>query len=222
MLLCAAGPRVVAVLLATAATGVIGCGAGLDRDAPADATPSDTPPDPVDGTPVRQACVMANGTVMSDGTFGRLDGTIVAVTPPGAVDGTCQPDADHVHVQVRAHNKVYDIAINVGADVHSQTFDRPLFDPAWSEGWHTGVFVEYTGIGLHSTTIPLPKAGELIDAVLTDLATANHISVYATGYGPEGAHRVHRNSQGRDGLLVTHPLRAPAHARAFSFSNQTF
>jgi hypothetical protein len=46
--------------------------------------------------------------------------------------------------------------------------------------------------------------------------------VFATGYGPDGAHLVHRNGNGRDGLVVTQPLSRPAHVRMFSFSSQTF
>jgi hypothetical protein len=50
----------------------------------------------------------------------------------------------------------------------------------------------------------------------------NHISVFGTGYGPDGAHLIHRNGQGHDGLLVTQPLSTPAHARLFSFTTQAF
>jgi hypothetical protein len=175
-----------------------------------------------DGMPTRLPCVVPDGTAMADGVYGRLDGILVAVAPPGTADRTCHPDSEHVHLQVRASGMTYDIAVNVGNDVHSQTLDRALFAPAWTEGWQPGGFVEYTGLGIHSDTIPLPGTGVLIQDLVADLATANHISIYATGYGPDGAHLVHRNGGGRDGLIVTHPLAAMAHARAFSFSSQDY
>ncbi len=193
-----------------------------DGTAPDDATRDAPIDDGDDGMPIRLPCVAPTGTAMADGVYGRLDGILVAVAPPGTADRTCHPDSDHVHLQVRAGGAIYDIAINVGNDVHSQTFDRALFSPAWTDGWQPGSFVEYTGLGIHSTTIPLPAPGALIQALVDDLATANHISIYATGYGPDGAHLVHRNGGGRDGLVVTHPLAASAHARAFSFSNQDY
>jgi hypothetical protein len=57
---------------------------------------------------------------------------------------------------------------------------------------------------------------------MADLANANHISIYGTGYGPDGAHLIHRNGGGHDGLLITQPLSTPSHARLFSFSSQAF
>ena len=58
---------------------------------------------------------------------------------------------------------------------------------------------------------------------MTELATVNYVSIYGTGYTTDdGAHLIHRNGQGHDGLVVTHPLSATGHARLFSFSSQTF
>ena len=196
-------------------------GALVDDAAP-DASPDAPLDDGEDGTPTRLPCVTPDGTAMADGVYGRLDGILVAVAAPGGTDRSCPHDDDHVHLQVRANGATYDIAINVGDDVHSQTFDRALFAPAWTEGWQPGGFVEYTGLGIHANTIPLPAPGALVADLVHDLATANHVSIYASGYGPDGAHLVHRNGGGRDGLVVTHPLAAAAHARAFSFSNQSY
>jgi hypothetical protein len=84
------------------------------------------------------------------------------------------------------------------------------------------VLFDYTQIGVHSTDLPLAGQSELESDLMTDLATANHISVFATGYGPDGAHLVHRDGSGHDGLIVTEPLSSPAHLRLFSFSTQAF
>lgn len=178
-----------------------------------------------DGMPIRRPCLQTpTGSGLAASQYGRLDGFLVAVVPLDYRG--CQGDDDHLHLQVLVDGKIYDIAVNVGADVHSQTFDRALFAPAWSEGWHpdgsSDIFVEYTGLGLHSDTMPLPGTTALVQAMTADLAYANHISIYAIGYGPDGAHLVHRNGGGRDGLIVTHPLAGVAHARAFSFTDQSF
>ena len=54
------------------------------------------------------------------------------------------------------------------------------------------------------------------------MANANHVSIFATGYGPGGAHLVHRNGGGNDGAIVLDPLAPKAHLFVFHFSNQSF
>lgn len=123
------------------------------------------------------------------------------------------------------------MAVNVGTndatnDVHTITLDHALLGRAWSEGWHTNITVDYPALGVHSNDMPLHTETENVAALMADLATANHVSIYATGYSPipSGAHLVHRHPQvqGSDGLVVTHPLSPTAHARLFNFTNQTF
>ena len=87
---------------------------------------------------------------------------------------------------------------------------------------HTGVSVDYVGFGIHSSDLALETKAQLTTDVMNDLATVNHISVFATGYGPEGVHLVHREGSLHDGLIVTEPLSPTAHLRLFSFSTQTF
>ena len=60
------------------------------------------------------------------------------------------------------------------------------------------------------------------DVVAATEGRAPRISVFGTGYGPDGAHLIHRNGQGHDGLVVTEPLSTPAHVRLFSFTTQAF
>lgn len=174
-----------------------------------------------DGTPLRQPCTDQFGAALST-TYGRLDGRLVAIVMPGG--GPCNADFDHIHLQVLANGSVYDVAVNVGtsgnADVHTAT--RELWLSPWSEGWHTGVSQDYVALGVHASEIPLAPPNEIASAVATELSDANHISIFAVGYGPGGAHLVHRNGVGRDGLVVSRPLSSPAHARLFSFSGQTF
>jgi len=179
--------------------------------------------DAIDGSPMRQACTSRFGSALTS-AYGRLDGYLVAIVPPGT--GGCNADTDHVHLQVKMNGAIYDVAVNVGStsvqDVHTTT--RELDLPAWSEGWHTGALVleDYVTLGVHSTDIPLGTRAQNISDIMTDLATANHVSVFGTGYGPDGAHLIHRNGGGHDGLVVTEPLSTPAHARLFSFTSQAF
>ncbi len=190
------------------------------------ATPADAPaPDAseVDGPPVRLPCTNQLGTGMSP-EFGRLDGILVAVVPPG--NGGCNADSGHIHLQVKMGGAVYDISVNVGdagmQDVHSAVRDLKLPGPAWSEGWHPAIGNDYVALGVRAADLPLRTKAELTAELMTELSTANHISVFAIGYGPDGGHLVHRNGGGRDGLLITKPLSASARVRMFSFTGQTF
>lgn len=156
--------------------------------------------------------------------FGRLDGILVAIVLPG--NGNCNADSSHIHLQIKANNAVYDISVNVGEgamqDVHSTTRDIRMPGPAWGEGWHPAIGNDYVALGIHSTDLPLLTAAQLTSQLTSELATVNHISVFAIGYGPDGGHLVHRNGNGRDGLLITKPLASSARVRMFSFSTQTF
>jgi hypothetical protein len=176
-----------------------------------------------DGTPMRLPCTDTFGTAMT-ASFGRLDGYLVAIVPAGS--SRCMGDSSHMHLQVKANGAVYDLAVNVGSgsmqDVHTATRDLPMPGPAWAEGWHTGVIDDYVALGVHSTDIPLETAAQIGTDVTNDLASANHISVFATGYSSSGGHLIHRNGSGHDGLIVTQPLSSPAHARLFSFTSLTF
>ncbi|CAN5737283.1 hypothetical protein BH11MYX3_BH11MYX3_16460 [soil metagenome] len=177
----------------------------------------------IDGPPTRVPCTNQLGTAMS-AEFGRLDGVLVSIVPAG--NGGCNADSSHIHLQIKANNAIYDIAVNVGVgamqDVHSTTREMRMPGPAWAEGWHPAIGNDYVALGVHAADIPLQTGSQLTADVTADLSTANHISVFAIGYGPDGGHLVHRNGSGRDGLLITKPLASTAHVRLFSFSTQTF
>ncbi len=197
-------------------------------DAPA-ATTDAASTGAADGTPTRQACTSNFGNALpSSGTFGRLDGYLVAIVPPGSTSG-CNDDSSHVHLQIKMNNEIYDIAIDATNsqthidDVHTGTLDIAMpSGPAWSEGFHTGVTLDYPTLGVHSSTLPLDTKAQIVSAITTDLASVNHISIYTTTYGSDGAHLVHRNSGGHDGAVVSEPLSPTAHLRLFSFSDQSF
>jgi hypothetical protein len=197
------------------------CASSVDGDTQAaDAlTSSASTPPGDDGTPTRVPCTSRFGTQLS-GSFGRLDGIVVAVVPPG--HGSCNADAHHVHVQVLSQGQTYDVAVNTDAGFIA-TKDMALPGGAWSDGWHSGGTLDYaTDLGLHVADFQAGSEADLDQQLETALANANHISVFATLYSHGGVHLVHRRGQGHDGLLVTDPLSPTSHVFAFHFSNQTF
>jgi hypothetical protein len=185
-----------------------------------------------DGSATRVPCTSNFGDALSSQpTFGRLDGYLVSIVAPANMQ-SCNDDDSHVHLQIRMDSMIYDIAIDVTDestmmdDVHTTTsdsIDMPGTTP-WSEGWHTGsdLVTDYVQLGLHDNDLTLEAKADLVQLIQTDLATANHISIYTTTYGDDGAHLVHRNGSGHDGLLVTNPLSTPPHIRFFSFTDQSF
>jgi hypothetical protein len=191
--------------------------------------PSPDSSDAGDGTPVRQPCTSNFGSALpSSGTFGRLDGYLVAIVPPGSTNG-CNDDDSHVHLQIQMNGAIYDIAIDATDgqthtdDVHTGTLDIAMpSGPAWAEGFHTGVTIDYPSLGVHSSALPLDTKAQIVSAITADLATVNHISIYTTTYGSDGAHLVHRNGSGHDGVVVSEPLSPTSHLRLFSFSDQSF
>ena len=174
-------------------------------------------PDPVDGPPARQACTGNFGSGLTT-YHGRLDGYLVAVVQPNT-NRTCNSDS-HVHLQVSMGGATYDVATNL------QTLylehDLPLPDGAWAEGWHPGDALDYPSLGLHAAMFTQPANEAALAAIVTaDLANANHISIFATGYGPDGVHDVHRKS-GADGAIIVDPLSPTAHGLFFRFSTDSF
>jgi len=197
----------------------------------ADAAANDgaIPPGGSDGTPVRQACTSKFGSGLSS-RFGRLDGYLVSIVHPGT--SGCNGDASHVHLQINMNSGIYDVAVNVqsnqgtGSAADVRFLDKPLEslpNGPWEEGWHTNAALDYvTDLGLHSgdfTATPLATLGPEVEG---KLATVNHVSVFATGYGATGIHLVHRNATGQDGAIVMYPLSAQPEAMVFHFSNQSF
>lgn len=176
-------------------------------------------PSPTDGTPTRTACTSSFGSALTT-THGRLDGYLVAIVPE-STRGECNNDGSHVHLQVKTDGAVYDIAVNL--DTLEADVDAPLPDGAWNEGWHMADALDYpTTLGLHAAAFTAGSATAQRMRIETALANANHVSIFATGYGPEGAHLVHRQGGGRDGAIITDPLAPKAHVMAFRFATDSF
>ncbi|MCE9577788.1 MAG: hypothetical protein K8W52_31935 [Deltaproteobacteria bacterium] len=175
-----------------------------------------------DGTPTRQQCTNSLGSAL-DMQHGRLDGYLVSIVP--TTTRSCNGDDTHVHLQVRVNNAIYDVAVNVSdpAGVGFLAQDMALPGAPWAEGWHPGqaALLDYPSIGAHSTAFTLMSETMLSSTLDTELATANHVSIYMTGYGQDGGHNVHRRGTGQDGAIFLRP-QGQTRALLFRFVDQTF
>ena len=204
---------------------LVGCGAHSVADAGQETPVLDS------GTLVDKSasCASAFGSALTD-AFGRVDGTIVAGVPPGS---SCPlPNSDHYVLQVRFAGDVYRLVVNVQSDsgdpaIRMQSLNAPLPAPAFSEGWHPDLTLDYvTNLGLHSeggwTALSLADASRRIDGLVT---VGSAVSVYATSSGgayAASAHLVHRNKNGHDGAIVFEPQSTQPMWLLFDFADQTF
>ncbi len=174
------------------------------------------------------ACASTFGALFTN-AFGRADGTVVAVVPPA---WQCPlPNADHVVIQVSIDGGVQRLVVNVKSDfgdpkVLFRVISAPLPAPAYAEGWHPGVTLDYPSMGLHSDAgwelLDLEQAASRVyDAVIVGAP----LSVYATSSGGSyagSAHKVHRNGQQNDGAIVVDPTGAQPTWLLFHFATQAF
>ena len=197
-------------------------------DAPRDAVldaPSDAPGDAGDKA---APCAATFANDLTPG-FGRLDGTILAVVPPG--DQACAlPNSTHLVIQAtfagKAYRLVVDVLSNQGSpDVDLHELDAPLVGGAWAEGWHTGVALDYvTDLAVHSDAFVPTHEAALVTAITAELELGAHVSVFATSGSaePSSAHLVHRNLTSKDGAIVIHPDGAAPHYVLLRFGEQSF
>lgn len=163
------------------------------------------------------ACASTFGNALTD-SFGRADGTIVAVVPAG--HPTCpQPNGTHLVLQMTIDGAVYRMVTNL--DVLTHAVDAPLAGGTWSEGWHPGVQFDYaTTLGVTANDFDLNPSPEAW--ITNQLEIGAHVSVFATSQSyHDSAHLVHRNTTNMDGAIVVDPETSP-HYLLFRFSNQAF
>lgn len=173
------------------------------------------------------ACAATFGESLTN-AYGRLDGTVLAVVQPK--DTQCPlPNNDHVILQVTMNGEAYRMVINIQSsfgdpNVRYLALDHALPPPAWSEGWHTGIALDYVAdLGLHTTSPFTPHPLAELSQVITDAITIGQkVSVYATSSGGDSAHKVHRNEGKTDGAIVLDPDSAKPKMLLFHFANQAF
>lgn len=175
-------------------------------------------------------CTSTFGKGLSTG-FGRLDGTVLAVVGPD--DTQCRyADDNHLILEVTAKGAAYRVSVNVEGDgrngteraIRYRTTSRPLVGASWSEGWHTGVRLDYAGdLGAHSGSGFSAYALDEAVATVTDrIEVGERVSVYSTAFNSEGSHLVHRDDGRSDGAIVLDPDGASPTWLLFHFDGQTF
>jgi hypothetical protein len=162
-------------------------------------------------------CASVFGSALTD-SFGRIDGTILAVVPPG--HPTCpKPNGTHLVLQVTMNGAPYRMVVNI--DVLTHDVDAPLAGGAWSEGWHPTAQLDYvTTLGTSANDFDLNPD---VDGWITNqLELGARVSVFATSETfHDSAHLIHREAPNMDGAIVVNPDTAP-HYLLFRFSNQAF
>lgn len=209
------------LLLAPLALGA--CGGG-SNDQPVDASP-DAAPDAIDKS---ATCAPTFGNQLTN-AFGRLDGTIVAVVPPN--DQMCaEPNMTHLVVQMRMGGDVYRMVVDVlssqgSPDVGFFELDAPLVGPAWGDGWHPGLALDYPSqLMVHATQFTPMKQADLVAKITSELELGAKLSVFATSAGePDSAHLIHRGKvASQDGAIVIGPDTASPHWLVMKFDENTF
>jgi hypothetical protein len=187
----------------------------------------DTSSTSTDGTPsYTSTCTPLSeqtGTAL-DTAHGRLDGYLAYVVPKDG-PASCNGDDSHVHLQIRMNGAIYDVAVDIGTftgDSNLYEADMPLPMGAWSEGWHDDG-LSYPQLGLHSTQFTPEDPTTLGQKIQSELAGANHVSVFGDSYSTDnGCHDVHYENGTTDGALVIDPVSPSAHIMFFRFSTQSF
>ncbi len=159
--------------------------------------------------------------------FGRLDGTVLAIVPPG--NQTCPfPNSTHIILEVEQAGKAYRMVATVKSSSGNPVLafaerDAALVGPAWEEGWHLGVSLDYVStLGLHRLDFAPTPMPQLVDAISAQLDLGARVSVYATVEDqPDSAHLIHRNASNTDGAIVIHADTAP-HYLLMRFDDQLF
>ncbi len=172
-------------------------------------------------------CGTTFGTELTS-AFGRLDGVVTAVVQPA--DQQCAGvNGDHVVIEAKMNGATYRLVVNIQSDfgdpqVDYQVIDHALPPPAWSEGWHTGLVVDYVAtFGVHADASFKPYPLAELSKIITDaIPLGEKISVYAESSGGSSAHKVHRNTGTTDGAIVLDPEGALPRVLLFHFANQTF
>lgn len=201
---------------------LLDAGSWDDADAVLDAAPPPPPPPVPDAgspsdagsAPIRRACTSVFGTGLSN-DYGILDGRLVSIVPEGVTK--CNGDRTHVHLQVLMAGSVYDIAVNT--DGLTTEVQAPPVGGAFREGWRVRPRFDYaTDLNVHSTAFRTTNA----TTIERRLANVDRIRVYGIGYGPDGAHLIHRNGNARDGALLLNPDGPTSPYLLFRFVDQTF
>jgi len=173
-------------------------------------------------------CASTFGSALT-APYGRADGVVTAIVGPTDT-GCALPNSDHLVVQMKIGDAIYRMVVNVLSDrgtdlrVRLGELQHALPTPAWAEGWHSGVTLDYPStLEVHTTSGFTPYEMAPLVAKVTDaIPLGAKVSVYAATSGGASAHKVHRNTGNQDGAIVIEPDSAKPRWLLFHFANQTF
>ncbi len=169
-----------------------------------------------------QACATEFGSLFTKSN-GRADGTLVALVRPADTQCTL-PNSTHVVLQLSIQNQVQRLVASVDG-VAVATHAAPLLGPAYAEGWHENVPLEYaTDLGVHSTDLSPVTLDEAVAFLCDHLEVGAPVSVYAYSDGtlPASAHQIHSNDNYPDGAIVVDPTSATPTYLLFRYLDQVF
>ncbi|HEY0255019.1 MAG TPA: hypothetical protein VGC41_26010 [Kofleriaceae bacterium] len=188
----------------------------------------DASPDGPDVPEKAKTCATTFGAELTN-SFGRIDGTVLAVIPPN-YQGCAQPNSTHAVVQVTFGGAAYRMVVNVLSTsgeprVYLGESDAALAGGAFAEGWHPGFGLDYvTNLNVHKATFTLADQATAAARVYDMIEIGAPISIFATSGGPpqaDSAHLIHRNDPNEDGALVLDPMGSP-HYLLTAFDNDGF
>ncbi len=192
-----------------------------------DASSADASVDAAPDVDKSATCASMFGGALTN-AFGRLDGTVVAVVPPG--DPKCAVmNATHLVIQVLMNGATYRMVVDVLSnrappDVLFYEMDAPLAAGVWAEGWHAGAMLDYvTTLNVHSGSFVAMHEADLVAKITSEIDLGAKISVFSTSAGsPSSTHLVHRNLPDADGAIVIRPDSPNPHYLLLRFAEQTF
>jgi hypothetical protein len=160
--------------------------------------------------------------------YGRLDGTVRAIVPPG--DPNCGiTNGGHLTLQVTSGGAVYRMVVNVQSDqgpdlrVFYGQKSAPLAGPPWADGWHTDAALDYVlTLGATRSELTQMDVAPLTAAVTNAIPLDVPVSVFASTTGGNSAHLVHRNTTNQDGAIVLDPTSPSPTYLLFAFLNTDF
>ncbi|MCB9558490.1 MAG: hypothetical protein H6707_20405 [Deltaproteobacteria bacterium] len=169
-----------------------------------------------------KACASQFGALFTKAN-GRADGTLIAVVRP--TDTQCTfPNATHVVLQLSILGQVQRLVVAVDG-IGLGSIDAPLLGPAFKEGWHENLDLDYVrDLAAHSTDLPAVSATDAVQFICSRVTIGEPISVYAYSDGsrPASAHQIHRNDRYPDGAVVINPTAARPTYLLFRYADQQF
>lgn len=213
--------------VATGGSGGSGSGAHSSSSASAAQSSSSAGTGGADaGVDKAAGCTGTFGNALTN-SFGRLDGTVLAVVQPK--DTQCpMPNSDHVILEVTMMGAAYRMVVNVRSpigdpNVRFLALPHALPPPAWAEGWHTGLTLDYVAdLGVHVGVFTPYNLTDLSALIADSITIGQKVSVYATSSGGASTHLIHRNDGKADGAIVLDPEAMTPKFLIFHFADQMF